>query len=177
MENGQDFHVFLHHLKILSTDLSAIFNRNKWKGIIVLFLLTLQVFCLVVFVQSINRVTRDLKVMSTSTKSFSPSDLPVFTFCSKEQYRQVMNHYCDLFLTISSFREEKLKMYGIQSSMSYAMDTDWVGHGTEDLGRIFEESVLKLEDIVRDIKFYLDNSTPEGDTIVRNGLKINLLYS
>ena len=67
-------------------------------------------------------------------------------------------------------------MYGIQSSQSYAMDTDWVGHGTEDLGRIFEESVLKLEDIVKDIKFYLDNSTPEGDTIVRKCFKIVLCY-
>ena len=68
-------------------------------------------------------------------------------------------------------------MYGIQSSQSYAMDTDWMGHGTEDLGRIFEESVLKLEDIVKDIKFYLDNSTPEGDTIVRKCFKIVLFYS
>ena len=76
---------------------------------------------------------------------------------------------------LSYYRDEKLKMYGIQSSQSYAMDTDWVGHGTEDLGRIFEESVLKLEDIVKDITFYLDNSTPEGDTIVRKSFKIGLL--
>ena len=74
-------------LKNLFTELSSIIKRNKWKGIIVIFLLALQIVCLVVFIHSIERVNRDLKVMSTSTKNFSPSDLPVFTFCSKEQYR------------------------------------------------------------------------------------------
>ena len=78
-------------------------------------------------------------------------------------------------MTILTHRDEQLKMYGIQSSQSYAMDTDWVGHGTEDLARIFEESVLKLEEIVKDIKFYLENSTPEGDTIVRKALKLLVL--
>ena len=72
-----------------------------------------------------------------------------------------------------------MKIFGIQSSQSYAMDTDWVGLGTEDLGRLFEESVLKLEDVVKDIKVYLDNSTPEGETIVRkqgNTSKIHSKY-
>ena len=89
MDDGQDLHLFFYHLKNLFTGLSSIIKRNKLKGILVICLMTLQIFCLVVFVQSIERVTRDLKVMSTSTKRFSPSDLPVFTFCSKEQYRQV----------------------------------------------------------------------------------------
>ena len=47
------------------------------------------------------------------------------------------------------FREERLNFYGIQSSKSYAMDTDWVGTGLEDPWRIFEDSVLKLEDIIK----------------------------
>ena len=64
------------------------------------------------------------------------------------------------------FREERLNFYGIQSSKSYAMDTDWVGTGQEDPWRIFEDSVLKLEDIILDIKVYLDRPTPEGQTIV-----------
>ena len=95
MDDGQDLHLFFQHLKVLFTDLSALIKRNKWKGIIVLFLVALQIVCLVFFVQSIGRVTSDLKVMSTSTKSFSASDLPVFTFCSKEQYRKVSNIQCN----------------------------------------------------------------------------------
>ena len=94
MDDGQDLHLFFQHLKVLFTDLSALIQRNKWRGIIVLFLVALQIVCLVLFVQSIDRVTSDLKVMSTSTKSFSASDLPVFTFCSKEQYRKVINIQC-----------------------------------------------------------------------------------
>ena len=49
-----------------------------------------------------------------------------------------------------------LKSYGIQSSKSYAMDTDWIGNGLEEPKRIFEESVPTVEDIISDITFYLD---------------------
>ena len=49
-----------------------------------------------------------------------------------------------------------LKSYGIQSSKSYAMDTDWVGSGSEEPNRIFEDSVPTVEDIISDITFYLD---------------------
>ena len=87
MDDCQELHLLFLHLKNLFIELSSIIKRNKWKGLLVIFLLALQIFCLVVFIQSIERVNRDLKVMSTSTKNFSPSDLPVFTFCSKEQYR------------------------------------------------------------------------------------------
>ena len=36
---------------------------------------------------------------------------------------------------------------------------------------IFEDSVLKLEDIITDMKVYLDKPTPEGQSIVRKGTK------
>merc|ERR1712061_73917 len=88
--------------------------------------------------------------MTTSLKDIeSPSDYPVFTFCSKNQYS-----------------EFKLKSYGIQSSKSYAMDTDWVGSGSEEPNRIFEDSVPTVEDIISDITFYLDRPTVDGQTIV-----------
>ena len=87
MDDGQEMQIFVHHLKSVCTELSFVIKKNKLKGIIIFILLSIQIFCLVVFVQSISRVTRDLKVMSTLTKRFSPSDLPVFTFCSKQQYR------------------------------------------------------------------------------------------
>ena len=47
------------------------------------------------------------------------------------------------------------------------MDTDWVGFGSEDPATIFEQSVLQLEDVIADIKVYLDRPTPEGQSIVR----------
>ena len=49
-----------------------------------------------------------------------------------------------------------MKSYGIKSSKSYAMDTDWIGSGIEEPWKIFEESVPKLMDIISDINFYLD---------------------
>ena len=51
------------------------------------------------------------------------------------------------------------------------MDTDWVGTGSEDPEMIFEDSVLELEDIITDIKVYLDKPTPEGQSIVRKHAK------
>ena len=51
------------------------------------------------------------------------------------------------------------------------MDTDWVGTGSEDPEMIFEDSVLELEDIITDIKVYLDKPTPEGQSIVRKYAK------
>ena len=36
------------------------------------------------------------------------------------------------------------------------MDTDWVGSGSEEPNRIFEDSVPTVEDIISDITFYLD---------------------
>ena len=50
-----------------------------------------------------------------------------------------------------------MKFYGIKSSKSYAMDTDWIGNGNEEPEKIFEDSVPKLMDIISDINFYLEN--------------------
>ena len=114
------------------------------------------------------------------------SDLPVFTICSKEQtmkmvkekyrYENQIIRFTILSFTFwwsdqEQYREDKLQKYGIQSSNSYAMDTDWVGTGSEDPEMIFEDSVLKLDDMIIDIKVYLDKPTPEGQSIVRKSAK------
>ena len=91
------------------------------------------------------------KILVTESGAVSGDDLPVFTFCSRDQYQ-----------------DEVLQHHGIQSSSSYAMDHDWVGAGDEDPRIIFEQSVMRLENIVLDVKIYLDNSTPEGQSIIRD---------
>ena len=154
MDDEKDMLYFKTHLKSLLKEFLNVLKKKKTKVLIILLLLTIQMLCGVIFVQSIQKMNKKEKLFITRMKRIASSDLPVFTFCSKDQYK-----------------EDRLKRYGIQSSNSYAMDTDWVGTGSENPEMIFEDSVLKLEDIITDMKVYLDKPTPEGQSIVRKETK------
>ena len=150
MEEERDSQYLLYHLKNLLLELSKLIKNHKCKGIFLLILFSLQICALLVFIQSFSRLRSSENVLTSETRKVSSQDLPVFTFCSKDQYR-----------------DDILQSYGIQSSSSYAMNHDWIGFGEEDPEDIFENSVHKLENIVLDVKIYLDRPNKDGDTIIR----------
>ena len=149
----------VYHLKNLLLELLKLIRNHKCKGLFLVILLSLQICALLVFIQSFRRLNSQENVLTSSSRKVSGEDLPVFTFCSKEQYR-----------------DDILQSYGIQSSSSYAMNHDWIGFGEEDPEDIFENSVFKLENIVLDVKIYLDRPNKEGKTIIRSQIQVNFVF-
>ena len=89
MDDEKDFQFYTHHLKSIFVELSQVIKRNRVRGLLLLLLVIVQIFCIVIFAQSVRRITQSEKVLITSKKNVSIPDLPVFTFCSKDQYRNV----------------------------------------------------------------------------------------
>ena len=87
MEEESDVNNFAQLVKKLFREIINVLKKRKLKGIIVLALIILQIFSILFLIQRISRLENRDKILTTRMKTVSPSDLPVFTFCSKEQYR------------------------------------------------------------------------------------------
>ena len=159
MEEESDNQYLVYHLKNLLLELLKLIRNQKFKGLLLVILLFLQICALLVVVQSFTRLNSQENVLASSSRKVRGQDLPVFTFCSKDQYR-----------------DDILQSFGIQSSSSYAMNHDWIGFGEEDPEDIFENSVFKLENIVLDVKIYLDRPNKEGKSIIRSYIQVNFVF-
>ena len=104
---------------------------------------------LVLMVQNTRQFFKNEKVALSSYEKTSSLEFPALTICSKNQYK-----------------EEVLKRFGVQSRRSYVMNTDWIGNGENEPWRIFEESVIPVQEIIEDLKIYLDTPTLDGQTII-----------
>ena len=87
MEEEIDVNNFAQLVKNLFREIINVLKKRKLKGIIVLVLIILQIFSILFLIQTISRLENRDKILTTRMKTVAPSDLPVFTFCSKEQYR------------------------------------------------------------------------------------------
>ena len=118
-------------------------------------ILTLLVFSsflsgsLVLVAQNTRQFRKYEKVSLASYEKTSALEFPALTICSKNQYK-----------------EEVLRKFGVQSRRSYVMDTDWIGDGLEEPWQIFEESVIPVDEIIEDLKIFLDTPTLDGQTII-----------
>ena len=85
MDDEKDILYFKTHLKSLLKEFLNLLKRKKVKVLLILLLLTIQIFCVLIFAQSIQKITKKDKLFITSMKRMATTDLPVFTFCSKER--------------------------------------------------------------------------------------------
>ena len=126
-----------------------IVKRNYGKVLTISLLAVVLSSSLVLIGQNTAEFRKSEKVGVARYEKTSSVEFPALTICSKAQYD-----------------EEVLRKYGVQSRRSYVMNNDWVGNGEEEPWRIFEESVIPVDQIIDDLKIYLDTPTLDGQAII-----------
>ena len=97
MDEEKNFQYFSTLLYTFFIELLNVVKRKKVASLFVIVLVSFQVFCVYLIVDGVIEFGYKKRIMTTKLKLVSPTDLPVFTFCSKDQYRyQKKSVYSDL---------------------------------------------------------------------------------
>ena len=115
-----------------------IIKRNYGKILTILLFTVVLSSALVLIGKNTKEFRKSEKIALTGYQKTSSLEFPALTICSKAQYN-----------------EGVLRKFGVQSRRSYVMNNDWVGNGQEEPWRIFEESVIPVEEIIDDRLQYL----------------------
>ena len=126
------------------------YARSQWRKLLLLLLLLslaggvlgLAARCLAAFGQG--ETFGVARQEETQAAAF-----PALTLCARRQYR-----------------EEVLREAGVASARSYAMEADWLGDGETPARELYEEAVIPVEEIVSDLKVFLNTPTLDGQTII-----------
>ena len=124
---------------------------SRWKKLLTLFVLFLFVSSLLVIA---GRCWAEFAMAETFVvwrqEETSKVGFPALTVCSKRQYK-----------------EERLREAGVLSTRSYAVEGDWLGDGQTAAATLYQEAVIPVEEIVSDLKVFLNKPTLEGQTVIR----------
>ena len=137
----------------LSTSLPLLLTwaTSRWKKLLLLFALLLLVTGLLLLAARCwgefakAETFGDWQQENTSKVAF-----PALTVCSKRQYK-----------------EERLREAGVISTRSYAVEADWLGDGQTAAAILYREAVISVEEIVSDLKVFLNTPTLDGQTVIR----------
>ena len=124
---------------------------SRWKKLLLLFTLLLLVTGLLVIAA---RCWGEFAKAETfgvwRQEETSNVAFPALTVCSKRQYK-----------------EERLREAGVVSTRSYAVEGDWLGDGQTAAAILYREAVISVEEIVSDLKVFLNTPTLDGQTVIR----------
>lgn len=124
---------------------------SRWKKLLLLFALLLLVTGLLVIA---GRCWGEFAKAETfgvwRQEATSKVSFPALTVCSKRQYK-----------------EERLREAGVVSTRSYAVEGDWLGDGQTAAAILYREAVISVEEIVSDLKVFLNTPTLDGQTVIR----------